>query len=87
MVKIQIYPQGTRVRVRRADFPLAPSLEGRTGLVVHLRPYGGNKYGVQLDGESRIRVFTEAELEPLAATRDPEETGLKGAEGGSDSPA
>lgn len=87
MVKVQLYPQGTRVRVRESAFPLDPSVPGRTGLVVHLRRYGGTKYGVQLDGETGVRVFTEEELEPLGPDPDPSEAGMKGAEGGSDTPA
>jgi hypothetical protein len=87
MVKIQIHPQGSRVKIRRGPLPLDLSLEGRTGMVVQLRRYGGTKYGVQLDGESRIRVFSEDELEPLGDGRDPETAGMKGAEGGSSSPA
>jgi len=87
MVKVQTYPQGTRIRIRRGLLPLDPSLVGRTGLVVHLRRYGGTKYGVQLDGESRILVFHEDELEPLDASPDPSTTGMKKAEAGSDAPA
>lgn len=89
MVKIQIHPQGTRVRVQRGSFPLDPSLEGRTGLVVDLRRrgrYGTDKYGVQLDGETRLRVFAEEELEPLTPADDPRTAGLTRAEGGSDAP-
>jgi hypothetical protein len=65
MVKIQVHPQGTRVRIVRGRFPLDPSAEGRTGIVVHLLPGGGDRYGVQLDGESRISVFAEDELEAI----------------------
>jgi hypothetical protein len=87
MVKIQIHPQGSRVKIRKGHFPLDPPLEGRTGTVIQLRRYGGSKYGVQLDGETRIRVFAEDELEAMGAGRDPETAGMKGAEGGSASPA
>jgi hypothetical protein len=87
MVKIQLHPQGSRVKIRKGHFPLDPSLEGRTGTVIQLRRYGGSKYGVQFDGESQIRVFAEDELEPLGPGRDPENAGMKGAEGGSASPA
>lgn len=87
MVKIQIHPQGTRVGIRRGPFPLDESLLGRTGLIVHLHRYGGTRYGVQLDGESRIRVFTEDELEPLGPGPDPDTAGMTGAEGGSFAPA
>lgn len=87
MVKIQTYPQGTRVRIREGSFPLDPSLVGRAGLVVHLRRYGGTSYGVQLDDESAVRVFDESELEPLGDAQDPADAGLKRAEAGSDAPA
>lgn len=89
MVKIQVHSQGTRVRVRRGAFPMDPSLVGREGVVVHPRRYAGTgtKYGVQLDGEEQVRVFTEDELEPLGAPPDPRGGGMRGAYRGSDSPA
>jgi hypothetical protein len=65
MVKIQLHPQGTRVRIRRGRFPLDPSILGRTGTVIVLYRVGGERYGIQLDGDSRIRVFTEDELEVI----------------------
>jgi hypothetical protein len=76
VVKIQLYPQGSRVRVRRGSFPIDPNVLGRPGTVVHLLKGGGDRYGVQFDGEDRIRVFAEDELEPLAsAARSPAESG------------
>lgn len=64
MVTIQLLPQGTRVTIRRGRFPMDPSLEGRTGMILHRARESGSRYGVQLDGESRVRVFTEDEVEP-----------------------
>ena len=66
MGKIQIRPQGTRVRIRRGRLPLDPAVEGKSGTVVHLLKGSGDRYGVQLDGEAGISVFTEDELEALA---------------------
>lgn len=40
------------------------SLEGRTGMILHRSHESGSRYGVQLDGESQVRVFTEDEVEP-----------------------
>ena len=62
-MKIQIYPQGTRVRVRKGALPQDSALLERTGLVIHALAGSGHRYGVQLDGESQIRVFMEEELE------------------------
>jgi hypothetical protein len=62
-VRESIHPQGTRVRVRPGRFPMARDLVGREGVVLHLDPYQPARYGVQLDGESRTRQFTEDELE------------------------
>jgi hypothetical protein len=63
MVRIQILPQGARVAIRKGHFPIDPALVGRTGTVIHLMKNSAAKYGIQLDGETQIRVFTEDELE------------------------
>lgn len=63
-VPIFIHPQGTRVRIVRGDRPLDAATVGRTGLVVHLDAYRQGYYGIQLDGDSDIRVFAVDELEP-----------------------
>lgn len=60
-----LYVQGTRVKIRKGIFPMDPALLGRTGLVIETDDYRPKHYGVQLDGESRVRDFTEDELEPL----------------------
>ena len=65
MVRIHLYPQGTRVRIRRGDFPIDPTLEGREGTVLLLEGRVPGRYHVQLDGEDRFRAFDESELEPL----------------------
>jgi hypothetical protein len=56
---------GTRVRIRRAHYPAAPSLVGREGLVVQHSPYHPHKVEVSLDGGVEIRVFAPRELELL----------------------
>ena len=78
-MRIHIYPQGTRVRIGSGRFPMQPGLVGAAGTVVSLEGGGGMRYGVQLDGESRIRVFLEDELQPL-----PRPTGAPAATGGTD---
>jgi hypothetical protein len=42
-----------------------PALIGRTGLVLHPDRLVAAKLGVQLDEETRLRTFTEDELEPV----------------------
>lgn len=54
---------GTRVRVRRANAPLDPAVIGRMGTVVDSTPYRARSYGVVLDGEREMRMFSPAELE------------------------
>ena len=66
MIRTPVYPQGTRVRVRRAAYPLDPRLIGKTGLIVETDDYRPQRYGVVLDGESAQREFDQDELEPLA---------------------
>ena len=63
MIRTHTRPQGTRVTVRQGSFPIDPTLVGRSGIVLHQPRGGGVRYGIQLDGETRIRVFTEEELE------------------------
>jgi hypothetical protein len=87
MVKIQLFPQGTRVRVRRGDYPLDPSVKGRAGTVLLLHRTRGTRYGVQLDGEDGIRAFDESELELLEARTSIEEAGAHRGGGGSDAPS
>ncbi len=64
-MRIQRFAPGTRVRLRPGPFPFPQELRGREGMVlVHATPYG-RRYGIQLDGERRIRLFVEEELEPI----------------------
>ena len=56
------FPQGTRVRIRRADLPIEPDLVNREGVVVRATPYEPARAGVQLDGESDVRYFGADEL-------------------------
>jgi hypothetical protein len=67
MIRTPVYPQGTRVRVRRGRYPLDPRLIGKTGLIVETDEYRPQRYGVVLDEESEQREFDEDELEPLAS--------------------
>jgi hypothetical protein len=62
-----LYSQGTRVRIRRGQFPMDPALSGRSGLIVEYDDYRPQRYGVVLDGEEDVRDFAEDELEPLEA--------------------
>jgi hypothetical protein len=77
MIRIPVFPQGTRVRIRPSPrFPLDPELQGRTGLVLVRRQRGRpDKVGVQLDGEDRIRVFHVEELESLEPGLDLSQAG------------
>lgn len=70
-----LYVQGTRVRVRRGVFPMDPALVGRVGVVLETDDYRPKHYGVQLDGESQVRDFTEDELEPLEEGKPVERAG------------
>lgn len=56
------YPVGSRIEVRRGSFPMDPELIGRRGLIVEVDEYRQGRYGVQLDGEEKLRDFAEDEL-------------------------
>lgn len=58
-------PQGTRVRVRRAQVPQDPRSTGRTGTVVSTSEYRIEAVGVALDGDPEIHYFLPAELEVI----------------------
>ena len=73
MIHAPIYPQGSRVRVRRGRFPMDAGLVGRTGLVVEIDDHRPGRYGVVLDGEDGIREFAEDELELLESAGEVEE--------------
>jgi hypothetical protein len=64
-MKISLFPQGTRVRVRHGRFPMDAALVGRTGLVLGHERSVPDKVTVQLDGEDRLRTFTDGELEAV----------------------
>lgn len=87
MVKIQLYPQGTRVRVKRGAYPIDPTLVGREGMVVHLHRNVPVRYGVELDGEDSLRSMDESELEPITSPAGLEEAGAHRGGGGSDAPS
>jgi hypothetical protein len=57
---------GSRVRVRRGQYPADPALVGREGLVVVNSPYQPHRVEVALDGDAGIRIFSPAELELLS---------------------
>lgn len=73
-----LYPQGSRVRIRKGPFPLDASLLGRSGTVVRVDDHATHEYGVVLDGESEVRGFEERELELLEAAGSVEERGDAG---------
>lgn len=64
-MKISLYPVGTRVRVRKGRLPLDEALVGRTGLVLLHDHTVGDRVNVQLDGEERLRTFSDDELEAV----------------------
>jgi hypothetical protein len=62
-----LLPVGTRVKIRRSNFPLDPALVGRTGTIIISNDYRPNAYAVLLDGETETRVVGRAEVEPTEA--------------------
>lgn len=66
-VPIPLLPMGSRVRVRRASWPLEAGVEGRTGHVADASEYRPHRYGVLLDGEQTVRYFRPEELIALEA--------------------
>lgn len=79
-IKIAVIPEGTRVRIRRANVPQDPELTGRTGTVLSASEYRAESIGVALDGQAtEIRFFLPAELEvvetlPLPPEREEAKT-------------
>lgn len=69
MVRIHLYPEGTRVRIGRGVFPVDPTLVGQDGIVVRHERRVPGRYRVQLDGEDQFRAFDESELQPLGDER------------------
>ena len=65
MIRTSRFAQGTRIRVRRGQFPMDPQLIGRTGLIVETDDYRPQRYGVVLDEETEVREFNEDEIEPV----------------------
>ena len=61
-VSIPLLPQGARVRVQRATWPLESGVEGREGSVTEASEYRAHRYGVTLDGEATARYFRPEEL-------------------------
>lgn len=62
-MRVQRYPAGTRVRIRQGSLPMDPSTVGRTGLIVQHERNTRDRYAVEIDGESTLRVFAEDEIE------------------------
>ena len=62
MVRVQRYPQGTRVVICRGGLPLEPEVVGRVGTIIRHDSEVEDRYAVQLDGESDLRLFAEDEL-------------------------
>ena len=56
-------PEGTRVRVKQGNFPVDPSVLGRTGTVIAATEYAPQNLGIVLDGETTVRHFAPSELE------------------------
>lgn len=72
------YTPGTRIRIQAARFPMDPALLDRTGLIVEIDEYRPQRYGVVLDGETEVRDFTEAELDPVDRVKAEEHMGDAG---------
>ncbi|CAN5890696.1 hypothetical protein BH23GEM9_BH23GEM9_01700 [soil metagenome] len=72
-IPIASLPEGTRVRIRRAQLPQDPAILGLAGVVVRASEYRDQALGVVLDGESTLRYFTPGELEVVTAMPLPPE--------------
>lgn len=77
-IKAIRFRQGTRVVVQRGRVPMDPELVGSTGMVVETYANKAHRYGVQLDGEERLRVFREEELRAESGRARLEEAGSAG---------
>lgn len=55
--------EGTRVRIKQAEFPQDPSLTGKTGTVIIASEYNSQSIGVTLDGTTEVKYFAPEELE------------------------
>ncbi|HUH12422.1 MAG TPA: hypothetical protein VMK65_04910 [Longimicrobiales bacterium] len=73
-VSIPVFPEGTRVKVKRGSAPIEEALVGRTGRVVRASEYAIHQYHVLMDGEQRVETFAPSELEVLEALALPPET-------------
>ena len=62
-IHIPPLPQGTRVRVIRANVPQDPAHTGRTGTVVTSTEYRPHQIGVVLDDDQTVSYFMPSELE------------------------
>lgn len=60
-------PEGTRVRIKQANFPLDTTWRGRTGVVVAASEYHTQSVGVALDDSTEVRYFSPDELEVTQA--------------------
>ncbi|TVP58398.1 MAG: hypothetical protein EA351_03705 [Gemmatimonadales bacterium] len=78
MVQISLFPQGTRVRVRRGSLPIDSQMLGREGLVLRHDHIVPRQVVVQLDGEERLRTFTDEELEAVRTVQDAGDAGSPG---------
>lgn len=87
MIKIPLYAQGARVRVRRGDYPMDPRLLGREGTVVSLHRNMPRRYRVELDDESGFHSFDESELELLSSPAGLDEAGAHQGGSSSDAPS
>ena len=67
ITELSVLPHGTRVEVRRGQFPSDPSLVGREGVVVEHSPYFPHRINVSLDGDPEIRTFAPDEIALVSA--------------------
>ena len=72
MVRVQRYPEGMRIIVCGDRLPLDSEVLGRTGTVIQHDRNIPDRYAVQLDGESDLKRFAEAELMPMPEPRGAE---------------
>ncbi len=72
MVKIQRYPEGTRVVVSQGRLPIDPAILGQAGTIIRHDRHSPTRYAVELDSERDLRIFEEDEL--VEETDTPAET-------------
>lgn len=67
ITELSVLPRGTRVKIRRGQFPPDPAVVGLEGIVVEHSQYYPHKIEVSLDGDPSIHTFAPDEVEIVSA--------------------